>query len=258
MCDQPRASREYRSPRSLRRQEETIFRQSPPQIARLDRSKSPAATPSWQCRTRKGRHQSMAEQHHLVGERHIRRQVVVRTYVDVPQSGHQVGTPEVDLGVATCRGGAAVGTDRAEHVDSRSAPAIPGSWSRSHRLAVGLHGGRCREQRPAPQTSDRPLWRDHGGAGPSDRPGPVGRCPEGQGSECRKRAARRAPLAKELFSASSPTTPSRATPRRSRRSDHTTPAARSSATCSAVMPRTTKDALGILAVVGTGAAEIPA
>ena len=59
------------------------------------------------------RHQSMAEQRHLVGERHFRRQVVVGMDVDVPQSGHQVGAPEVDRGGAICRGRAAVGADLA-------------------------------------------------------------------------------------------------------------------------------------------------
>ena len=52
----------------------------------------------------------------------IPRQVVVGMDVDVPQSGHQLGAPEVDRGGAICRGRASVGTDLAKHVDSRSGP----------------------------------------------------------------------------------------------------------------------------------------
>ena len=48
----------------------------------------------------------------------------------------------------------------------------------------GLHGGLCRQQRPAPQAGDRPLRRDHRRAGPGHRPRLAGRRPQGQGSEC--------------------------------------------------------------------------
>ena len=60
------------------------------------------------------RHHAMAEQRDLVGQRHFRRKVVVRMDVDVPQSGHQVGAPEVDRGDVPCRGRAAVGADLAD------------------------------------------------------------------------------------------------------------------------------------------------
>jgi len=57
------------------------------------------------------RDQSMAEQRDLVGERHLRRQVVVRMDVDVPQAGHQVIAPEVDRAASTELGRTAVGAD---------------------------------------------------------------------------------------------------------------------------------------------------
>jgi hypothetical protein len=53
----------------------------------------------------------MAEQRDLVGERHFRRQVVVRMDVDVPQSGHQPSAAQVDRGGAIRRGRAAIGAD---------------------------------------------------------------------------------------------------------------------------------------------------
>jgi hypothetical protein len=62
----------------------------------------------------KGRHHSVAKQRDLVSERHLAQGKIIRVYMDVPQSGHQIRAVQVDFCSISNSKIVAVGTNLAD------------------------------------------------------------------------------------------------------------------------------------------------